>query len=140
LFSEVLRLFPDRARIYIVRHQGRAVAGAVTFSFRDTVLVPWASSLRAYRHLCPNMLLYWTMMEGAIGGGFRVFDFGRSSRGAGTHQFKLQWGAEESPLHWEYVLVNRETAPDQGPANPRFNLAIEAWRRLPLWLANRNIP
>jgi drug/metabolite transporter (DMT)-like permease len=101
------------------------------------VLVPWASSLRAYRHLCPNMLLYWTMMEGAIGGGFRVFDFGRSSRGAGTHQFKLQWGAEESPLHWEYVLVNRETAPDQGPANPRFNLAIEAWRRLPLWLANR---
>jgi len=147
LFADVMRAFPERAKILVVRHQGRPVAAAVTFGFRDTMIVPWASSLRAYRHLCANMLLYWAMMEGAIAGGFRTFDFGRSSRGAGTHQFKLQWGAQESPLNWEYVLVRRMTAPDQGPANPRFNLAIEAWRRLPLWLANglgpsivRNIP
>jgi len=137
LFLVMLQQFPQQARVFIVRHQGRPVAGAVTFAFRDTLLVPWASSLRAYRHLCPNMLLYWAMLEWATDEGFRVFDFGRSSRGAGTHQFKLQWGATETPLHWEYVLVSREAVPDQGPGNPRFNLAIEAWRRLPVWMANR---
>jgi hypothetical protein len=26
--------------------------------------------------------------------------------------------------------------PDQSPKNPKFRLAIEAWKRLPLWLAN----
>ena len=82
------------------------------------------------------MLLYWAMLERAVTG-LRTFDFGRSSRGAGTHQFKLQWGATETPLNWEYVLVSREAAPDHGPGNPRFGLAIEAWRYLPVWMANR---
>jgi serine/alanine adding enzyme len=66
-----------------------------------------------------------------------VCDFGRSSPDAGTHHFKLQWGAEASPLHWEYVLLTRESVPDQGPRNPRFGAAIEQWKRLPLPLANR---
>jgi hypothetical protein len=26
--------------------------------------------------------------------------------------------------------------PDQSPKNPKFRLAIETWKRLPLWLAN----
>jgi FemAB-related protein (PEP-CTERM system-associated) len=137
LFAETLRRFPKHVQVAIVRHQGKTIAGAFTFTFRDTALVPWASSLRSHRHLCPNMLLYWSMMEGAIASGARRFDFGRSSRGAGTHHFKTQWGADEAPLNWEYVLLTRESAPDQGPGNSRFNLAIETWRRLPLWLSNR---
>ena len=147
LFSEVLRTFPDRARVHLVRHLGRAVAASITIRFRDTELVPWASALRDYRHLCPNMLLYWSMLEGAVADGVRSFDFGRCSRGAGTHHFKQQWGAGEIPLHWEYLLLTRSTAPDQGPSNSKFNLAIAAWQRLPLWCANslgphivRNIP
>ena len=62
----------------------------------------------------------------------RVFDFGRSSPDGGTHHFKLQWGAVEAPLYWEYALVTRTAAPDQGPSNPKFRAAIEAWTRLPL--------
>jgi hypothetical protein len=83
------------------------------------------------------MLLYWTMLEHATNQGLNRFDFGRSSPGGGTHLFKLQWGAESSPLSWEYVLLTRSSAPDQGPANPRFSAAIEGWKRLPLPVANR---
>ena len=137
VFAETLRLFPDRARVHLVRHDGRAVAGAVTVRFRDSVIVPWASSLREFRHLCPNMLLYWAMLERAIADGLRLFDFGRSTRGAGTHQFKLQWGAREIPLSWEYVLLTRDTPPDHGAANPRLALAVAAWKRLPVAVATR---
>ncbi len=49
-----------------------------------------------------------------------VFDFGRSSPGGGTHQFKVQWGALRSPMHWEYVLLSRPEPPNQGPSNPKF--------------------
>ncbi|MEO8483634.1 MAG: FemAB family XrtA/PEP-CTERM system-associated protein [Acidobacteriota bacterium] len=136
LFSETLRLFSDRAKISVVRYKGRAVAAGVVMTFRDVVLNPWASSLREFRHLCPNMLLYWTFLEQAVRDGARVFDFGRSSPGGGTHQFKLQWGAVEVPLHWEYVLLNRAEPPNQGPSNPRFERAIRAWQRLPLPVAN----
>jgi FemAB-related protein (PEP-CTERM system-associated) len=136
LFSETLRLLPSRARVSVVRYRGQAVAAGIVIAFRDTVLNPWASSLREYRHLCPNMLLYWTLLEHAIQSGATMFDFGRSSPGGGTHQFKLQWGASETPLHWEYALIARREPPDQGPSNPRFERAIRLWQRLPLGVAN----
>ena len=53
------------------------------------------------------MLLYWTMLADAIECGARIFDFGRSSRNTGPHHFKRQWGAQETPLHWEYILLTR---------------------------------
>jgi len=147
LFAEVLRHFPTEARIFVVRFGGRPVAASVVMSWRGVALVPWASSLKRYRHLCPNMLLYWSMMESAVASGARRFDFGRSSPGSGTHAFKVQWGATERPLHWEYALLSREVPPDQGPTNTRFDLLINVWQRLPLAMANaigphivRNIP
>jgi hypothetical protein len=65
-----------------------------------------------------------------------VFDFGRSTPGEGTFKFKEQWGAEPVPLHWEYWLASGDDLPDQSPKNPKFRLAIESWKHLPLWLAN----
>jgi hypothetical protein len=82
------------------------------------------------------MLLYWAMIERAIAEGATVFDFGRSSPESGTHQFKLQWGAIEQPLCWEYLLLSRADVPDQGPANPKFERAIRLWQSLPLPVAN----
>jgi FemAB-related protein (PEP-CTERM system-associated) len=147
LFVETAKLFSEELETYVVRLGGVPVAAAIALRFKDTVIVPWASSLREHRQHCPNMLLYWTMLETAVQRGARTFDFGRSTIGAGTHQFKLQWGAQPTPMHWEYVLLTRATAPDHGPYNPKFAAAIAAWQRLPLWFANavgpaivRNIP
>ncbi len=136
LFEATMRAFADRARVFVVRHDSRPIAAGVSIGFRQTVLNPWASSLREFRQLCPNMLLYWAMLEQAVADGVTTFDFGRSSPGGGTHQFKLQWGAVERPLCWEYVLLSPSEPPDQGPSNARFDLAIALWQRLPVGLAN----
>jgi FemAB-related protein (PEP-CTERM system-associated) len=136
LFQSTLAEFGERARVFVVRSGVRPVAAAVAIAFRDTVVVPWASSLREFRNECPNMLLYWAMLEQSVEHGRRVFDFGRSSPGTGAHQFKRQWGARETSLFWEYVLLTRSSVPDHGPANPRFTAAIDVWKRCPLWLAN----
>jgi hypothetical protein len=130
----VLTLFADRARLFVVRSADRTVAGAVAIRFKDTMIVPWASSLREFRHLCPNMLLYWAMLERATMEGARSFDFGRSTPGGGTHQFKLQWDAQPVPLHWEYPYLAGQDVPDHGPTNPKFRTAIALWKRCPLWL------
>ncbi len=136
LFIETLRRFSDIARVWVVRQGTTALAGGIALSWRDTVLVPWASSLREYRHLCPNMLLYWAMLERAATEGYRVFDFGRSTPGGGTHHFKQQWGCTDFPLHWEYSLLSRRDVPEQGTSNPRVQRFIAAWQRLPLFAAN----
>jgi FemAB-related protein (PEP-CTERM system-associated) len=138
LFTATLSHLGDRARVHVVSAGDRVVAGSISVRFRDVVLVPWASSLREFRAQCPNMLLYWHMLETAVAQGARVFDFGRSAAGGGPHQFKLQWGAREVPLHWEYARVASDaTLPSAtGADHPSFRRAVEVWKRLPLPVAN----
>ena len=136
-FAEVLAACADTARVFLVDKGDRTIAGAITLSWRDTVENPWASSLREYRSLSPNTLMYWRMIEHAIATGHTTFDFGRSTPNEGTFHFKQQWGAQPSPLHWEYVLANGRTLPNLSPSNPKFRAAIALWTRLPLAVANR---
>lgn len=135
-FAEILRAFPDRARVVVVRQGTRAVAAAITYRTRHTTEVPWASSLREFNALCPNHMLYWRAIEAACEEGCDTFDFGRSTPHEGTYNFKSQWGAQPVPLHWEYPYVTGEGVPDQGPTNPKYHAAIAAWKHCPLWLAN----
>jgi FemAB-related protein (PEP-CTERM system-associated) len=134
-FAAVMRHCPDQTRVHVVRQEGKAVAAAISYAYRGTIEVPWASSLRAYRAMCPNNLLYWGVMRYAIARGFTTLDFGRSTLGEGTFHFKRQWGAEPAPLFWEYALTGRSTLPDQSPANPQFRTAIAVWKRLPVGVA-----
>jgi FemAB-related protein (PEP-CTERM system-associated) len=136
-FAEVLAAFPDTARVFLVDKGDLTVAGAITLSYRDTLDNPWASSLREYRSLAPNTLMYWRMVEHAIETRHSTFDFGRSTPGEGTFQFKQQWGAEPTPLNWEYVLAPGRTLPNLSPSNPKYRAAIALWTRLPLAVANR---
>ena len=134
-FERVLAEFPGAARVHVVRKGDVPVAAGITFAWRDTIEVPWASSLRAYRALCPNNLLYWAIIEHAVTSGFKTLDFGRSTPNEGTYEFKRQWGAVPSQLYWEYALVSAREIPDQSPANPKFKSAIELWKRLPVPVA-----
>jgi FemAB-related protein (PEP-CTERM system-associated) len=131
-FAEVLRQFPDETRVFLVRHPSGVVAAGISHRHRDTVEVPWASSLKEFRTLAPNNLLYWHIIRFAIEQGGRVFDFGRSTPNEGTYKFKEQWGAKPSPVCWEYRLLTRDSLPDQSPKNPKFRAAIAVWKHLPL--------
>jgi FemAB-related protein (PEP-CTERM system-associated) len=127
-FEAILEEFAGTARLLIIRDGPRAVAGGVCMTFRDTVLVPWASSLRQWRSRCPSNLLYWEAMRTACEKGLRWLDFGRSSPGGGTYKFKMQWGGGEQPLHWE--TSDRPSVLEAD--NPKYRLMIRAWRRLPV--------
>jgi FemAB-related protein (PEP-CTERM system-associated) len=135
-FAEVLAACGDRARIIVVRLKDAPIAAGFTYRTRGMVEIPWASSIRDFNALCPNHLLYWHALETAVAEGVEVFDFGRSTPGEGTFKFKEQWGAEPVALHWEYWLAHGGDVPDQSPKNPKYRLAIETWKRLPLQVAN----
>ena len=135
-FAKLLRAFPAQAHILVVELQGRPVAAAFLLGFRDTLEIPWASSLRAMNKYSVNMLLYWEALEFAIEKGYRRFDFGRSSTDSGTYRFKKQWGAEPEQLYWHYWLSDGSEIPLLTPNNPKYRLAIRAWQNMPVFLAN----
>lgn len=131
-FAEILRAFPATSRVCVVYYNEQPVAAGFLYGFRQVLEIPWASSDRRYNRLAPNMLLYRSVLEYACREGYRVFDFGRSTPGAGTYKFKEQWGARPVPLYWHYWLSNGGRLPDLSPSNEKFRWAIFFWRRLPL--------
>jgi FemAB-related protein (PEP-CTERM system-associated) len=137
LFQEMLRGFPGLVRVHAVRLGDTTIAAGLSYRFRDVVEVPSASSLREHRALCPNHLMYWHVIETAIADGARTLDFGRSTPGDGTFHFKEQWGAAAEQLEWEYFLGKGKTLPSADRHDPKFNVVIEAWKRLPLPIATR---
>jgi len=136
LFAEICKRFPERARIFVVRLHDRPVAAGYTLGHRDTLEIPSASSLRAFNRSSPNMLLYWSVLQYAIREGYKVFDFGRSSKDSGPYRFKKQWGAQPQDLAWHYILGQGQDLPRLNPDNPKYRLAVKAWRRLPVPIAN----
>jgi FemAB-related protein (PEP-CTERM system-associated) len=135
-FEEVFRAFPQRTKIFSVRRGAQPICAGITWRSRDTLEMPWASSLREFRSLSPNNLLYWEVIKSAIADGCRVFDFGRSTPNEGTYQFKEQWGAVPHLLSWEYRMIGAAALPDHSPKNPKFSLAIAAWKKLPVPVAS----
>ncbi len=115
---------------------GRPLSSVLTFYFRDEVLPYYAGDDTAARGLAANDFKYWALMRHALGRGCTLFDYGRSKRGTGPFDFKKNWGFEPQPLHYEYRLYQRDTVPQNNPSNAKYKLMIEAWRRLPLPVAN----
>jgi serine/alanine adding enzyme len=136
LFAEILRQFPNDARIHLVRLSSTTIAGALSYGYDDVVEVPSASSLREHRSLCPNHLMYWAIIQEAIRDGRRTFDFGRSTPDDGTYHFKEQWGAVPEQLWWEYYLMPGKQLPSADRKEASFQRRVEYWKKLPLSVAN----
>jgi serine/alanine adding enzyme len=132
LMRHVLEEFGERCRIFVVRRWHEPVASALVIGFDKVLRNPWASSLRRYATLSPNMLLYLRMLEYACDRGFRAFDFGRSTIGEGTYNFKEQWGAMPVPLHWYHLSLNGQPLDPGTSGVNRLGIARQCWRRLPL--------
>ena len=130
--------FNNRAMLAVVYKGDFPVGAGLMLMHNRMVTIPWASTLKAFNRLSPNMLLYWAFLEYAADYGYRYFDFGRSTPGEGTYAFKKQWGARPVALSW--YRCDRGSHFDGKPTsgnNGRLRKAAEkAWQRMPLAAAN----
>jgi FemAB-related protein (PEP-CTERM system-associated) len=137
-FQALLQEFGDDAEILtVVDPDGKPLSSVLSFYFRDEVLPYYAGDCLAARDLAANDFKYWELMRRACARGLKVFDYGRSKLGTGSYAFKKNWGFEPRPLHYEYCLYRRDAIPQNNPANAKYRLFIDAWRRMPIALANR---
>ncbi|HEX2930561.1 MAG TPA: FemAB family XrtA/PEP-CTERM system-associated protein [Candidatus Binatia bacterium] len=133
-FKILLEALGDRCKILLVEHQGRAVAGVMSFFYKDQVLPYYGGALKQFFQLAPNDFMYWELLRYAATRGCKTFDFGRSKEGTGSYDFKRHWGFDPKPLPYWYYTLNGHGAPDTSPLNPKLQWAIRIWRSLPLKL------
>lgn len=146
-FRKIFHIWPEHAHIVVVYLYDKPVACGFLLGYKDTLEIPWASALRSTNAIGINMFMYWKILCFAIQSGYQYFDFGRSSSDSGTYRFKAQWGAKPIQNYWNYWLPEHAELPQINPNNPKYQLVIFVWKRLPLFLTNligpyivKNIP
>lgn len=128
--------FGDDCVVEVVYHEGVAVAGVLSFRFRDQILPYYAGIDDRFNHLNTSNFLYFSLMEHASRLGLRVFDFGRTRRdNLGGCQFKINQGFDPDLLIYSYYSPNGRDFPDLRPSNAAFSRPQAVWRRLPLPVA-----
>lgn len=127
--------FADDCKLVSVKHKGVLHCALMSFYFRDTVLPYYGGGLPFSRDSKAMDFMYFRQMCRAGEKGFKKYDFGRSKNGTGSYNYKRHWGFEATPLHYQYLLVKGTELPDLNPLNPKYQLMIKTWKRLPLWLS-----
>jgi len=135
-FALLLETFSESCDIIVILENGKPVSAVLNFYFKDTVLPYYGGGIADARRNGANDFLYWEVMRRAAARGYRHFDFGRSKSETGAFKFKKNWGFEPEWLEYEYFLTSGQSLPEKNPNNPRYRLAIQAWKHLPLSLAN----
>lgn len=135
-FERILNTFPDMIKIFSVYHENVPVGAAMVAYFRGTVEGMWAATSAKHKYLEPNYVLYWEMIKHACENGFTIFHLGRSTVGSGGDLFKRKWNAAPRQLYWQYILGKKDKIPNLSADNPKFSLAIRAWRALPIGITN----
>jgi FemAB-related protein (PEP-CTERM system-associated) len=136
-FAMLQDVFGDECEVRtIVTEDNRLVAAVLSFFWRDEVVPYYGGGMDLAREVAGNDFMYWNLMQAAAARGCRLFDFGRSKLGTGAYDFKKNWGFTAQHLPYEYKLYGATALPDNNPLNPKYQLFIKMWKKLPLPLAN----
>ncbi|RED49859.1 FemAB family XrtA/PEP-CTERM system-associated protein [Aestuariispira insulae] len=132
----LLQEFKGDCDILSARKDGKVLSSVLNFYFKDRVMPYYTGALPEARKTGAADLMYWALMRSAVERGYKIFDFGRSKLGTGPFSFKKNWGFEPVPINLEFSLRNGTPIPDVNPNNPKYDLMIRTWQKLPLPVAN----
>jgi FemAB-related protein (PEP-CTERM system-associated) len=133
-YENILKTLPHYTRIFVCSRGSEPVAVAFNGYNNGTVEGLWAGGTVLSRPLQANYALYWEMIRDACTRGCSRFHLGRSTADSGAEDFKKKWNANASQLYWYFHRPGGGEMPQLNVDNPKYKLAIQAWRKLPLWM------
>ena len=137
LFEALQEAYQENLLVGRVAYDNKVVgAGILMFSGKN-VSIPWASTLKEYNRLAPNMWLYWNLLRISCERGCKTFDFGRSTYQESTFNFKEQWGAKPALLDWQYLDKSGQAVVYSPSKSGKLRQFVETlWKRSPLTMVN----
>jgi len=133
-FTTIAERFGREVDVREVLLDGKVVAASLNFLFGRQMHTYYAASLRESWKLNCNDFMYFEHLKWAGQNDYALFDFGRSKVGSGPSEFKKHWGAAMRPLPYEVMLVKRSELPNFSQTNPKFDMAVRVWQKMPLAL------
>ena len=130
-FRDVMAAFPDSVRIFLAYHGDIPISAAMNGYYAKRVEGMWLGTLSGERRLNPGYVLYWEMIKHACENGFEKFHLGRSTVQSGGEFFKKKWNAYPTQQYWQYILGKEKEIPRLNVYNPKYRIAIGAWKSIP---------
>ncbi|MCP5160710.1 MAG: FemAB family PEP-CTERM system-associated protein [Hahellaceae bacterium] len=134
-FKNLKAEFGKDCEIVSIRKQGELHCALMSFYFKDQVLPFYGGGLPICRSSKAMDYMYFDQTCRAGSAGYKWYDFGRSKKDTGPYNYKRHWGFEPQDLNYQYYLVKATSLPDLNPLNPKYQLMINTWQKLPLWLS-----
>ncbi len=132
-YYKLAELFQPETEIVLGQIGSRFVGALLVMHGRDRSILHAAVSDPDFRAAPVTDMLLWSFLERAVQNkSCRVFDFGRTRPDPGKLFFKKKWGARQLPVFYSYLLKPGAEIPRILPDNPKYGLAIKAWRYLPM--------
>ena len=130
----LLKTLGSKAEFVILYGKDKQPVGAsLLIHHHQKVVLLHANFLRKYRPLRAGEFLYWSIISECCRRGKKLLDLGRSLKGSGNEHFKMKLRPIRHTLaYWFYLPANKNT-PELNQSNPRFQLAMKTWQRMPLW-------
>lgn len=133
LIDALQQAFPADTEILTIRQQGAAVSSVFNFYYQGQVLPYYGGGKPIARELKSNDLMYYQLMcHAKTNKECHFFDFGRSKLDSGAYSYKKHWGMQNQLLHYQFKLIKAEQLSNLSPNNPKYQLFIKMWQKLPL--------
>ncbi|KKO49295.1 peptidoglycan bridge formation protein FemAB [Arsukibacterium sp. MJ3] len=132
-FQSILKVFAANTDILTVHNNNKAVSSVLSFYFNNQVLPYYGGGISEARELKSNDYMYYQLMcHASSNKACNSFDFGRSKLDSGAYHYKKHWGMQPEELHYQYQLITAKALPNLSPNNPKYQLFIKLWQKLPL--------
>src|SRR5690606_4130041 len=116
-----------------VRKHGKAVSSVLSFYYKNEVLPYYGGGTLQAKDLKSNDFMYYQLMcHAQADKACQRYDFGRSKIDSGAYHYKRHWGMQAVELPYQYQLITARQLPNLSPNNPRYQLFIKLWQKLPL--------
>ena len=120
--------------IALARLEGKPIAGAIFFHFKNRVIYKFAASAEKFRTLYPNNLILWKAILWHQHRGFDILEFGRTPESNhGLRKFKLNWNAEEYKI--DYFRYNVRTKNFTKPKKRSSRMGFPIFKLFPISLS-----
>lgn len=132
-FQQIVTVFANQVEILSVKKDSKTVSSVLSFYYKNEVLPYYGGGTLAAKDLKSNDFMYYQLMCYARQyKGCSHYDFGRSKIDSGAYHYKRHWGMEPIELPYQYLLVKASVLPNLSPNNPKYQLFIKLWQKLPL--------
>ena len=118
--------------IFLATHNGKVVAAAMFFCFKDTAIYKFGASDRKFQKLRANNLVMWEAIKNYAAKGQDILEFGRTeTTNKGLLQYKRGWCKREKIIkYYNYDLKESMFCDKQNTIKSSYNIAS----KLPIFL------